>query len=180
MRRRLCALTALTATLIIGLCAQMVWLSSPVSGRFEPETLQATVSPDYNLTGYYYGAHDFPWAFDNVERIDLTTMDFHVNPDSSVTWTPAAPRGYLVTDFDIYKLSGVDVSGGQLSFTTERRVGVSYQFIGRVLAEGDYPTRGYSRYFIGKTVMVEGRLVRMLFGYKLAESEVRFTKGSGC
>ncbi|MCM3872123.1 MAG: hypothetical protein ND895_15680 [Pyrinomonadaceae bacterium] len=181
MRRKVFALAAFPASFVLGVCSQIAWLSSPpVSGRYEPETLQETVSPDYNLTGVYYGAHEFPWVFDNVRRIDLTTTEFRVNPDSSVTVTPTAPRGYLVTAFDIYKMSRVDVDGGRLSFTTEPRTGMSYQFTGRVLAEGYYPIKGYSQYRIGKTVMVEGRIVRMLFGFKVAESEVRFTKGSGC
>jgi hypothetical protein len=179
MRRKLIAVSALPASFILGICAQIVCLSWPVSGRYESEPLQATVSQDYELTGYYYPAHAFPWAFDNVRRIDLTTADFHVNSDSSVARTPIDPKGYLVTDFDSYKLSGVNIDGGRLSFTTEPRVGVSYQFAGTML-EGHYPIKGYSQYYVGKTIMVDGRIVRMLFGFKVAESEVRFTKGSGC
>ena len=57
---------------------------------------------------------------------------------------------------------------------------VSYQFTGRVLKEGDYPVRGYSQYYIAKTIMVEGQMVQMLFGFKVAAGEVRFTKGFGC
>lgn len=107
------------------------------------------------------------------------TAEFHVGPDSSVTRTPIKPTGYLITNFDVYKMAHVNLDDGRLSFTTERRIGVSYQFTGRVLAEGDYPIKGYSQYYIGKTVMVEGRIVEMLFGFKIAESEVRFTQGSG-
>ena len=179
MRRKLFGFAALSATFVLGLCAQIVWLSLPASGRHEAETLQGTVSPGYDLTGYYYGAHEFPWAFDNVERIDLTTADYRVNGDAVIR-TPIDPKGYLITDFDIYKMSSVNVGGGRLSFTTASRVGVSYEFTGRVLAEGDYPLKGYSQYYIAKTIMVEGRLVRRLFGIKVAESEVRFTNGSGC
>jgi hypothetical protein len=179
MRQKLFFLAALPATFILGIGAQIVWLSSPLTGRYKPELLQGTVSADYDLTGVYYGAHEFPLAFDNVRRIDLATADFRVNPDSSVTRTPTAPWGYLVTDLDVYKLSSLDLSGGRLSFTTETHLGISYQFTGRVLAEGDYPIKGYSQYYVGKTIMVEGQIVRMLFGFKVAESEVRFTKGVG-
>lgn len=180
MRQKLFVLAALPATFILGICAQIVWLSSPMSGPDKPEILQGTVSSDYDLTGVFYGAHEFPLAFDNVRRIDLTTADYRVNPDSLVTRTPTAPWGYLVTDLDVYKLSSVDLGSGRLSFTTETHLGMSYQFTGRLLAVGDYPIRGYSQYYVGKTVMVEGRIVRMLFGFKIAESEVRFTKGFGC
>lgn len=88
--------------------------------------------------------------------------------------------GHLITEFDIYKLSGVNIDRGRISFTTEPRVGVSYQFAGRVLKEGDYPIQGYSQYHVGNTIMVEGRTVKMSFGFKVAEGEVRFTKGPGC
>jgi hypothetical protein len=180
VRRKLITVSALPASFVLGICAQILWLSLPVSDRYESEPLQRTVSRDYELTGVYYPAHEFPWAFANIIRIDLTTADFRVNPDSLVTRTPTAPNGYLITDFDIYKLSDVNIDGGRLSFTTEPRVGVTYRFTGRALEEGDYPIKGYSQYYVGKTIMVDGRIVRLLFGFKVAESAVRFTKGSGC
>ena len=180
MRQKLFVLAALPATFILGISAQIVWLSSTVSGRYQHEISPGTVSPNFDLTGVYYGAHEFPLAFNNVQRIDLTTANYPVNPDSSVTRIPAAPSGYLITDLDVYKLSSVDLGGGRMSFTTETHLGMSYQFTSRVLDVGDYPIKGYSQYYVGKTVMVEGRIVRMLFGFTIAESEVRFTKGFGC
>ena len=179
MRRKLIALSAMPAAFILGICVQIVWLSLPVSCRYEPESLQGSVAQDYELTGYYYPAHEFTLASINVRRIDLTTADFRVNSDS-VTRTPITPMGQLITEFDIYKLSVVNIDRDRISFTTEPRVGVSYQFAGRVLKEGEYPIQGYSQYFVGNTIMVEGRIVKMLFGFKVAEGEVRFTKGSGC
>jgi len=180
MRRKLIALSALTASFVVGICVQIVWLSLPVSSRYEPESLKELVAPDYALSGYYYPAHEFPLAFFTVSRIDLTTADFRVDSDNAVTRTPITPNGYLITDFDVYKLSRVNIDSGRISFTTEPRVGLSYQFAGRVLKEGDYPIQGYAHYYIGKTIMVEGRMVQMLFGFKIAEADVRFTKGSGC
>ena len=172
MRRKLIALSALPASFILGICAQIVWLSWPVSCG-DIESLQGTVVQNYDFTGYYYPAHQFPFAFINVRRIDLTTPD-------AVTRTPITPMGHLITEFDIYKLSSVNLDHGRIAFTTEPRIGVSYQFAGRVLNEGDYPIQGYSQYYVGKTIMIEGRMVKMLFGFKVAEGEVRFTKGSGC
>ena len=179
MRRKLIALSALPLSFILGICAQIVWLSGPASCRYDPESLQESVAEDYDLTGFYYPAHEFPLAFINVRRIDLATADFSVNSDS-ITRTPITATGHLITEFDIYKLSGVNIDRGRISFTTEPRIGVSYQFAGRVLKEGDYPIQGYAQYYVGKTIMVEGRMVKMLFGFKIAEGEVRFTKGSGC
>jgi hypothetical protein len=178
MRRKLAVLAAVPTAFILGMSAQILWLSSP--GRDTPETLRETVAPGYELTGYYYPAPDFSLAFDNVRRIDLTTAEFRVNPDSSVTSTPTAPWGYLITDMDSYKMSSAEVGGGRISFTTETSLGVSYEFHGRVLAEGVYPVKVYSGYAVARTIMVEGRLVRKLFGLKVMESEVRFTKGSAC
>ena len=179
MRPKLIALCALPASFILGICAQIVWLSWPVSGRDEPERLQGSVSRDYDLDGFYYPAPEFGWAFHNVIRIDLRTAGFSVNLDS-ITGTPTALEGFVVTDSDIYKLSGVSIDGNRLSFATEPRVGVSYQFAGRVLGEGNYPIKGYSQNYVARTILVQGRMVRMLFGFKVTESEVRFTKGSGC
>jgi hypothetical protein len=179
MPQKLIAVSALPAAFILGICCQIVWLARPISGRYEPEYVTGKEAQYNDLTGYYYPAPEFPLAFDGLSRIDLTTTAFSVNSHSSVTTTPIAAAGYLVTDFDLYKLSSVDIDGGRLSFTTEPRVGVSYEFTGRAL-EGDYPMKGYSQYYVGKTIIIEGRIVRMLFGFKVAESEVRFTKGSGC
>lgn len=152
MWRKLIIVSALPACFVLGICAQIVSLSSD---RYEH--LQQTVSPDYKLTGYYYPAHGFSLVFDNVRRLDLT------------------PQGYLVTDYDVYKLSGVNINGDVVSFTTEQRIGVSYQFTGRV-QEGDYMVHGY----VSRTVVFDGRLARLLFGFKVAEREVRFAKGSAC
>ena len=80
----------------------------------------------------------------------------------------------------MYKLTGVISAGNRLSFKTEPRVGVSYQFSGRVLEEGHYPIKGYSHPYVARTIMVEGRIVRRLFGFKITESEIGFTKGFGC
>nr|MDQ3820013.1 hypothetical protein [Acidobacteriota bacterium] len=118
--------------------------------------------------------------FFNIERIDLTTADYHVNPDSTVTRTPKTPSGYLLTRLDCYKLSDVEIEGGRLSFTTENSLGVSYRFEGRVLADGLYPVKVYEGYSTARTIMVEGRITRFVFGLKVAESDVQFTEGFGC
>src|SRR4030095_5344120 len=146
MRRKLINISVFLASFILGICLQIVWLSWTVSGPYDPEPLPGTVSQDYDLGGYYYPAPEFPLAFDNVSRFDLTTADFHVNLDSSVTKTPIPPTGYLVTDYDVHKFSDVKIDGAQLSFTTEQRFGVSYQFTGRATS-GDYPVKGYSQYY---------------------------------
>ena len=181
MRRKLIALSALPASFILGICAQIVWLSWPLPCCHEPESLQGSVAPDYDVSGYYYPAEEFPLAFITVRRIDLTTSDFRVNSDSVIR-TPINPMGHLITEFDVYKLSSgnIDRGSGSISFTTEPRVGVSYQFAGRVLKEGDYPIQGFSQYYVGKTIMIEGRLIEMLVGFKVAQGEARFTKGTGC
>jgi hypothetical protein len=70
--------------------------------------------------------------------------------------------------------------GGRVSFTTESSLGVSYQFTGRIVGEGDFPIKVYSGYIIGKTVMVKGRLVETLFGFEVMTGEVSLTKGFGC
>jgi hypothetical protein len=178
MRRKVIAISALPVSFILGICAQIVWLSGPIADRYEFQALQGTVPQAYELTGYYYPAPEFPLAFSNVRRIDLTTAAFEVNSDSLITSTAIAPAGYLVTEFEVYKLSGVNIDGGRLSFTTEPRAGMSYEFTGRAL-EGEYPNRR-SQDSVRKTIMIEGWIVRKLFGSKVAESEVRFTKGSGC
>ncbi len=181
MRRKLIALSALLASFLLGICAQIVWLSWPVSCRHEPESLQGSGAPDYDLSGYYYPAEEFPLAFITVRRIDLTTSDVRVNSDSDIR-TPITPMGHLITEFDIYKLSSVNIDrgSGNISFSTEPSVGVSYQFAGRVLKEGNYPIHGFSQYYVGRTIMVEGRMVKMLLGFKVAQGDVRFTKGTGC
>lgn len=180
MRRRLLLLAAWAAAFVLGISAQVLWLSAPVQGRGGPGTLRETVAPGYDLTGVYYPAPDPSLAFANLRRIDLFTNEYHVGGSSRVTRTPIAPFGYLLSDMESYKLSGVGLRDGRLSFTTESRLGVSYEFDGVVLPEGDYPVEGYSAYYTAKTVSVEGRMVRRLFGLKLIEGVVRFTKGSGC
>ena len=171
--RKLIIHSALPACFVLGICAQIISLSSD---RHEPTAVQETLSPDHDLTGYYYSGHEFPLVFDNVRRIDLTTADFHVNADSTVTRTAIAPKGYLVTDYDVFKFVAVSVEGDAVSFTTEQRFGgVSYQFTGRVL-EGDYPIQGY----VARRILIDGRLVRLLFGFKIAERDVRFYQGDAC
>jgi hypothetical protein len=178
MRRKLSYLAVLIVTLTLGLCAQIAWVAFSLD---HPGNGPGTVEPDYELTGLYTPAEEFPITFDNVRRFDLTTASFAVDSaTSAVVRTPIARFGYLVTDFDIFRMSNVELSNGRLSFTTQSHAGVNYQFSGRVLASNLYPVKGYAQYHIARTIMVEGPLVRMLFGVKIAEEEVRFTKGNGC
>ena len=179
MRRKLITLSALLGSFILGVCAQIIWLSSLGPDRHAPKSLQGTISQNYEMTGYYYPDDEFPWAFDNLNRIDLTTADFRINSDSSALRIPKVPSGYLITDYWVYKLSSVNIDGNRISFITEASAGISYQFTGTML-EGDYVIRGFSQYIVGRSIMVDGRIVRMLFGFKISEREVRFIKGSGC
>jgi hypothetical protein len=173
MRRKLIIYSALPACFILGICVQIVSLSA---NHHELPTVQGTLTASHDLTGHYYSGHDFPLVFHNVRRIDLTTADFHVNADSKVTHTGIAPTGYLVTDYDVIKLSSVNINGDRVSFTTEQRFGgMSYQFTGRV-TEGDYPIQGY----VARRILIDGRLARLLFGFRIAERDVRFYQGSAC
>lgn len=168
--RKLIILSALPACLILGICAQIVSLSFD---RPEPAAVPGTFSRDPK--GYYYPAENFPLVFHNVSLIDLTSADLHVDAGSSDTLTPIPPTGYLITENDVFKFLTVSVEGDRVSFTTEERIGVSYQFTGRVF-EGDYPIHG----IVAKRTLLDGRLVKYLLGFKIAVREVRFYQGDAC
>jgi hypothetical protein len=179
MRRKFSSFVALPLSFLLGVCSQIAWLSSSSSlNQYELDSSYLRISY-LDITGPYYPAHELPWEFSNIERIDMTTADHRFNAtDMSVSRRPISPEGYLMTGINVYGMSSLNVSDGRISFTTKSNLGVSYQFTGRML-EGNFPIKGYSEYFIGRTIMVEGRLVKTLWGWKIAEGDMSFTKGGG-
>lgn len=173
MRRKLFSFGALPLSFVLGVCSQIVWLSlSPNLNQYQADDSYTNISSEIDIAGVYYPAHELPWGLGGVQRIDM------IITDSSMSASGSNLEGYLLADNCFYKLSSLNISEGQISFSTVSDLGISYHFKGRML-EGDFPIRGYSQYFMGRTIMFEGLFIKTLWGWKIAEDTVSFTKGSG-
>jgi hypothetical protein len=179
MRRKLLHLIALLVSFVIGICAQVAWLSSPsFSSQHEPVRSSTKISPDFDASGCYYPIEQPLWSFGGIERLDIIAADYQLNVlDNSVRRIPITPEGYFMAG-DSYKTLSLSISNGLISLDTESRWGISYQFTGEI-SEGHFPIRVYSGYVNGRTVMLKGQLTKKLLGWKVAESEISFTRVFG-
>jgi hypothetical protein len=157
--RSLVVLNILLASIICLGC--LPGLAGPV--RFQPSSLQAGEPPWY---GYYNRTINPP------EMKDI---------DQLVLWkgrTPAAmaPAGLYANAMGFqhgprigYRMTGRILTAAKLIFTTEAVQGISYKFSGRFVKSG---LGGQ-----GDDWGVEGRLIKLKNGRKVAEGEIQFSYG---
>jgi len=85
---------------------------------------------------------------------------------------PIPPKGYVFTSKE-FKFTRINIAGKQISFETQMKKGISYQFAGKfadepkATDEKDYPE-------------LIGRLIKMRDGKKIAKSKVSFGIMCGC
>lgn len=156
---------------------EIVATTAPVE---ETPVIEQTPAPDsnesggdtFNATGDYYLAADAPKGVRDFESINITTNDYNNASEENDYWgTPIPPEGYLIAKKK-YKFARVNIGSKLIAFETETRNGVSYKFVGNF---PDYRQRPEVDY-----VDLEGRLIKMRNGKKIAEGDIRLLVSCGC
>jgi len=122
----------------------------------------------------YYIIGDLPKGFKDFDILDITTRNYeNLNAENDYQGTPIPPEGYVLTKKK-FKLVRINIANRQITFETEAKDGISYKFVGKFIDEE--PIIGvYTSYAV-----LEGRLVKMRAGKKVAESEVKLGRVGGC
>lgn len=122
--------------------------------------------------GNYYIIGDLPKGFKDFDTLSIVTRDYETEPED-VDGIPIPPKGYVITSKE-FKFTRINIAGKQISFETQTKKGISYQFAGKFIderkatdEETDYPE-------------LVGRLIKMRDGKKIAQSKVSFGIMCGC
>ena len=154
-----------------------VVMSSPVAEIPVDETtpapdLNESAEDSFNATGDYYLVDDAPKGFKDFESINITTNDYTNASEENNYWgTPIPPKGYLLTKKK-YKFARINIGNKQIAFETEIRNEISYKFVGKFVDNVQSEDGAYAD--------LEGRLVKMQNGKKIAESDIRLLVSCGC
>lgn len=126
----------------------------------------------FDAGGEYYIIGDLPKGFEDFDTLRIVTRDYETDPED-VDGIPISPKGYVLTSKE-FKFTRINIAGKQISFKTQTRKGISYQFAGKFVDEPkasdekrDYPE-------------LVGRLTKKRDGKKIAESKISFGIMCGC
>ena len=135
---------------------------SVVGQNTEPESA-------FDAFGYYYLVDGGPKGFEDIDHLSIFTADYEVNQNAySIREIPISPEGYVWAS-QRHKMTSLSIENGQMSFATETVRGISYQFSGRFLIRGSFYNLPQ------KTIVLEGRFIKIHKGTRIAISKVRFT-----
>ena len=119
---------------------------------------------EFDGNGSFYITDDLPEGFKDFETINITTRDFGVESEDYPYGIPIPPEGYIRTSKK-YKFTQIGIANRQIAFETEEKKDISYKFVGKLI-EVDYS--------------IEGRLTKMRYGKKIAESNIHLTFDERC
>jgi hypothetical protein len=134
--------------------------------------LNENVEYTFDAAGDYQLVDAAPKNFKDFESIVISTTDYTgASEENAYQGTPIPPEGALWTTRE-YKFTRINIANKQIAFETEARKKVSYKFVGKFVdnvqnEEGEYAD-------------LEGRLVKMRNGKKIAESRLRLVVSCGC
>jgi hypothetical protein len=149
----------------------------PVAEMTIIETTSATdldenVEYQFDGSGDYYITGDLTKYFTDVEQITIITHDYtNASEENNYQGTLIPPKGSIWAKKE-YKFARINIANKQISFETQARKGISYKFVGKFV---DYNQCSQEEY-----ADLEGRLIKMLNGKRVAESEVRLVLIEGC
>lgn len=136
-----------------------------------PETSISDEVCEWNETGDYSLLDENPKGFEDFETLSIVTRIYSEKYPNGIA---VKPQGSIQTSQREFKFTWINITGKRISFVTETKKSVSYQFDGKFVEkiqptdeENDYPE-------------LKGRLTKWLSGKKIAESKVEFGIMCGC
>lgn len=143
--------------------------------------LPASVAPrtdetrpvEFDASGDYYLAGEKPpKGFENLEYLEIVTRDYDIEIEPGIYGKPIPPKGSVRAARN-YKFKFLAIGTRQIAFETEKIKGISYKFT------GEFESRENSN-LEGKNTVLEGRLIKIKDGKKLAETKSEFYFWDGC
>lgn len=145
---------------------------------FTPTEENKTEEKEYckfDETGDYALLDENPKGFKDFDYLTIITRDYNNDSENGI---PIKPKGAVWTKKE-FKFTWINITGKQISFLTQTKKGVSFQFDGKFVDEKlkmkDANGEEYT-----ETIVLKGRLTKWHNGKKIAEAKVKFTEMCGC
>jgi len=147
---------------------------TPVYTPPEVSNSDESESCDFDKTGNYALYDEAPKGFEDFDTLSVVTR---VYTDKYPDGIAVKPQGSLLMKRE-FKFSRTNIDEQRISFVTEAKKGVSYQFDGKFVEEKVKTKEDGGEY--EQTIVLKGRLTKWLDGKKTAEAKVRFLEMCGC
>ncbi len=125
----------------------------------------------FDETGDYGNLEENPKGFKDFQTLSVTTRVYTEKYPAGIA---VKPTGSLIMKSNEFKFSRTNITGRRISFVTQTKKGVSYQFDGKFVEkvqptdeETDYPE-------------LKGRLTKWRNGLKIAEAKLELGEMCGC
>jgi hypothetical protein len=141
-------------------------LTYTISPSFARVTVE---SQKVDVFGYYSPQGKLPAAFAEIDHLHLSTIDSRGN--SAPLSGFIRPKRKAAQD---YRLVQPKLEGKKLTFKTRAVRGISYSFDGTFTKLGNFPVERPEG-----EVLLNGHLIKMRKGKKVAETDVSFTYSGG-
>ncbi len=130
---------------------------------------------EFDAGGDYYIIGDLPKGFKDFDTLSIKTTDYK-NASEENNWEGVSipPEGFVLTKKE-FKFVRINIADKQIAFKTGTRKGISYEFIGKFIDEEEIKLGEYSEYAV-----IEGSIIKMSDGKKIAESKVKLGAVHGC
>jgi len=148
----------------------------PPVAEADPAIEPAEEPFDYGESGDYYIIGKNPKGFADFENLAITTHDYSEKLEKAVR---IKPTGSLVMKKE-FKFSWINITNKRISFVTQTRKGISYQFDGKFIEEVEVKLKDDNGEEYTDYVVLKGRLTKWRNGIKIAEAKVRFALSHGC
>lgn len=133
---------------------------------------EETVEDEFDAEGNYYLIGDLPKDFKDFYSLSVITSNYEVKDDGSAYASPIPPEIELYSKIK-YKFTRININNRQISFETEGKNGISFQFTG-------YFPEQYEDEKSKEWVSLEGTLTKLKNGKKVAETQAKFGYIHGC
>ena len=142
------------------------------------ETPTENENVEFSAEGYYFIIGNKPKSFENVYEFEITLTDyFRGTPENNYN-EDIPPQGYLSAKKK-YNFTRINIANKKITFETETKNGISYEFIGEFIDEEEVTYTTSDGYELTHRAILEGYLIKKLNGKKIAESKFKFAAG-GC
>ena len=156
---------------------KLMLLETPVIEQAEnKDNAEQENEYEFDATGDYYLIGSTPKGFEDFENLMIETRDYeNVSEENNWLGAPIPPKGRAYLGWEKrLELVRLNIANKQISFETEKKNGISFQFIGKFIDGEKIEMEEYTDYAV-----LEGKLIKVKNGKKIAERNVKFGQG-GC
>jgi hypothetical protein len=134
---------------------------------------------DWGATGDFYIAGEKPKAFNDVHWLSVVDREYSEKLGKVVAVKPNGSVGSEDEDKE-FKFSWININDKRISFVTQTKKGVSYQFDGKFIEAEELKIKTPDGDEYTVDIILKGRLTKWRDGKKIAEARVKLAESHGC